>query len=66
MFARLIFGAVDFAARRGLADSAESSSKHQARRTGVRGETYAYWYLRRHGYVLVAPELHNSRHERGN
>ena len=28
--------------------------KLQARRTGVRGETYAYWYLRRHGYVLVA------------
>ena len=24
------------------------------RRTGVRGETYAYWYLRRHGYILVA------------
>jgi len=23
-------------------------------RTGLRGETYAYWYLRRHGYVLVA------------
>src|SRR4029077_4909985 len=25
-----------------------------ARRTGIRGETYAYWYLRRHGYVFVA------------
>jgi putative endonuclease len=25
-----------------------------ARRTGVRGETYGYWYLRRHGYVFVA------------
>lgn len=24
------------------------------RRTGIRGETYAYWYLRRHGYVLIA------------
>ena len=23
-------------------------------RTGVRGETYAYWYLRRHGYTLIA------------
>jgi Holliday junction resolvase-like predicted endonuclease len=21
---------------------------------GARGETYAYWYLRRHGYILVA------------
>src|SRR5437763_6937646 len=35
---------------------AESSepSKLRARRTGVRGETYGYWYLRRHGYVFVA------------
>src|SRR6185436_9115518 len=23
------------------------------RRTGVRGETFAYWYLRRHGYIMV-------------
>jgi putative endonuclease len=28
--------------------------KEKARRTGVRGETYGYWYLRRHGYVFVA------------
>jgi len=28
--------------------------KHVARRTGIRGETYAYWYLRRHGYIFVA------------
>jgi putative endonuclease len=59
MFARFMFAVVDFAARKGLADanvpnSADSSPKQQARRTGVRGETYAYWYLRRHGYVLVA------------
>ncbi len=60
MLARTIFAIVDFAARHGLAespaeDSSESPSpKLQARRTGVRGETYAYWYLRRHGYVLVA------------
>src|SRR5271167_4682580 len=59
MFARFMFAFVDFAARKGLADtgltnSADSSPKHQARRTGIRGETYAYWYLRRHGYVLVA------------
>ena len=26
----------------------------KARRTGVRGETYAYWYLRRNGYVMIA------------
>jgi putative endonuclease len=29
-------------------------AKHIAHRTGIRGETYAYWYLRRHGYTLVA------------
>jgi putative endonuclease len=55
MLARLMFAAVDFAARKGLADvRTEDSAKEQARRTGVRGETYAYWYLRRHGYILVA------------
>ena len=62
MFARLIFSIVDFGARKGLsapppADSesaGETSAKQRARRTGVRGETYAYWYLRRHGYILVA------------
>ena len=59
MLARLMFAIVDFAARKGLADaklanSPDSSPKQRARRTGVRGETYAYWYLRRRGYVLVA------------
>jgi putative endonuclease len=59
MFARLIFAVVNFVARKGLGDatlanSPDSSPKQRARRTGVRGETYAYWYLRRHGYVLVA------------
>ncbi len=59
MLARLMFAIVDFAARKGLAeahaeDSSPASVKQRARRTGVRGETYAYWYLRRHGYVLVA------------
>ena len=53
-----MFGLVNWAARKGLAESsapptrAEAGSK--ARRTGVRGETYAYWYLRRHGYVMIA------------
>ena len=59
MFARLMFSIVDFKARKGLVEGAsessgDNSSKHRARRTGVRGETYAYWYLRRHGYVVVA------------
>ncbi len=57
VFARLIFGLVNFAARKGLAaeeSASRAEAKRQARRTGVRGETYAYWYLRRRGYILVA------------
>lgn len=53
MFVRLIFAAVNFAARNGLAEST-STGKELARRTGIKGETFAYWYLRRHGYTLVA------------
>jgi putative endonuclease len=58
-----MFAIVSFAARKGLgatpsahspSGGAPDSAKHRARQTGVRGETYAYWYLRRHGYVLVA------------
>jgi len=63
MLARIAFAVVDFAARKGLADrdtqsaagdDVELSPKERARRIGVRGETYAYWYLRRHGYVMIA------------
>jgi putative endonuclease len=63
VLARFIFAVVDFAARKGLGttpsahtptDAAGDPAKHRARQTGIRGETYAYWYLRRHGYVLVA------------
>jgi putative endonuclease len=61
MFSRVIFGLVQFAARKGLYDGATAAAATPADRrqrirqeTGVRGETYAYWYLRRHGYVLIA------------
>lgn len=58
IFARTMFGLVNWAARNGLRDAAPPPSveaaKLGARRTGVRGETYAYWYLRRHGYVMIA------------
>lgn len=64
VFSRLMFQAVRWAARRGLREEESFSGKPQAgargakkleaRSTGVRGETYAYWYLRRHGYVFVA------------
>jgi putative endonuclease len=54
---RLIFHAVHWAARKGLREgdsSSPESKKQEARQTGVRGETYAYWYLRRLGYIFVA------------
>lgn len=57
IFSKLMFQAVHWAARRGLRDEGIVSGeerKLEARRTGVRGETYAYWYLRRNGYVFVA------------
>jgi putative endonuclease len=57
IFSRLMFQAVRWAARRGLREEDACSSdtrKQEARRAGVRGETYAYWYLRRNGYVFVA------------
>jgi len=57
MLSRCIFGLVSLAARKGLAAApaeAEAGLKQRARQTGVRGETYAYWYLRRHGYVFIA------------
>ena len=52
-----MFQAVRWAARRGLREEENVSNetkKQEARSTGVRGETYAYWYLRRNGYVFVA------------
>ena len=54
----LIFQAVRWAARKGLREDEQDASpgarKQESRQTGIRGETYAYWYLRRHGYVFVA------------
>ena len=58
ILARVMFGFVNWAARNGLAESCvpatSTDAGRKARRTGVRGETYAYWYLRRNGYVMVA------------
>jgi putative endonuclease len=61
----LIFAWIRFGARYGLAEASlapsvenpgrsASPAKKAARKTGIRGETYAYWYLRRKGYMLVA------------
>jgi putative endonuclease len=54
MLARIVFAMVNFAARKGLRDEGAESSKQAARQTGIRGETYAYWYLRRRGYIFIA------------
>ena len=57
IFSRCIFQVVCWAARKGLRDDLDEPAgdkKRAARKAGVRGETYAYWYLRRHGYVFVA------------
>jgi putative endonuclease len=58
MLARMMFAIVDFGARKGLADATRgeggATPKERARRTGIRGETYAYWYLRRQGYTMIA------------
>src|SRR5260370_12906647 len=57
VFSNLMLWLVQWAAGRGLREEQSFSSaakKQEARRTGVRGETYAYWYLRRQGYIFVA------------
>ena len=67
LFARAMFGVVRWlASREGLSveatpEAAEerrepvpSRSGEGRRRTGMRGETFAYWYLRRQGYTIVA------------
>lgn len=60
IFSRMIYGLVSFASRGGVAQSAMVDAPvvkrqaRQARETGIRGETFAYWYLRSHGYVIVA------------
>jgi putative endonuclease len=58
LFSRLVFGVVERAARNGLVpestQTAAARDKQKSRRTGIRGETFAYWYLRRHGYTMIA------------
>lgn len=53
---RVMFGLVNWRARKGLSDGiaiTETDAKQRARQTGIRGVTYAYWYLRRQGYVMI-------------
>lgn len=56
LLARLMFGALNYLATRGglaVEEPAKGEGQPAARQTGIRGETFAYWYLRRHGYVMV-------------
>lgn len=68
LFARGVFAVVNWlVARRGLRpeDTADESDEgRERRRTGLRGETYAYWYLRCHGYTVVARN-YRARGRRG-
>lgn len=58
MFSRLIFSFLRSASGRGgmiaPLDPSASLPKKETRRAGVRGETLAYWYLRRHKYCPMA------------
>jgi len=57
IIAHIVFRAMHWAARRGLRQEEcpdQDEKRHVARRTGIRGETYGYWYLRNLGYVFVA------------
>jgi len=55
-----IYRLLELAAWKGLSGTAASGpgpspDPYAARRTtGIRGETFAYWYLRRHGYTIIA------------
>lgn len=55
LLSRIVFWFVRRAARKGLRDEGSpASGEPTAQRTGIRGETYAYWYLRSRGYVFIA------------
>lgn len=57
LLSRCIFHMVRWAARKGLREDHDGGGerrRHESRRAGIRGETYAYWYLRQHGYIFVA------------
>src|SRR5260221_12781210 len=64
MLAGIGYAWVKWKSRHGLrevAPTTEGDWKQESRRVGVRGETYAYWYLRRHGYVFIAKNYEPAR-----
>lgn len=68
LLARAVFSLVNWLAARGGLEpeehEGEAEERRERRRTGVRGETFAYWYLRRHGYVVVGRN-YRTAHRRG-
>jgi putative endonuclease len=62
VFPAIVFGAMRWAARKGLRENGalaggpgeDAGQKARNRARGIQGETYAYWYLRRSGYVMIA------------
>ena len=57
IFSSLAYRVVRWKSRHGLQDEneeADSASRTKKQRTGVRGETFAYWYLRNLGYIFIA------------
>jgi putative endonuclease len=57
IFSALAYQLIRWKSRNGLRDESEvvdSANRTRKQRTGIRGETYAYWYLRKLGYVFVA------------
>jgi putative endonuclease len=52
-----IYHLLEIAAYRGIAPGSQplaADARAARRTTGIRGETFAYWYLRRHGYTIIA------------
>jgi putative endonuclease len=67
LIGRIGFAWVKWKSRHGLCDNGVSTAqakKQEALQMGVRGEAYAYWYLRRLGYVFIARNYMPS-HARG-
>jgi len=64
ILARMGYAWVKWKSRHGLRDLgpvADEDRKQESLRVGVRGETYAYWYLRRQGYVFIAKNYEPAR-----
>lgn len=64
MLGRIGFALVRWKSRHGLPGLGASTPEEQkleVLQTGVRGETYAYWYLRRLGYIFIARNYMPSR-----